>query len=234
MHERAYRILLRLYPAQFRRSHGDEALQLFRDRLREETGFLRRVRLWLDLLTDFGSIRLRGYHELPAASELAPAGYGIKSVPSFMSLEEEHLRTGALLWGGALSIILCSFVLFALQHGKGRLPHYSEAFHSIREVSKLRAQVRFTYRALNQSKTPEVRLKAVVMPLDGGPVPTGKINFHYGWRTVASGTLVNGELVLDTKLPDDKELALDALYLGDVNYSVANSMEIDPSSHFER
>lgn len=232
MHERVYRVLLRLYPAQFRRSHGDEALQLFRDRLREETGFLRRLRLWLDLLTDFGAIRLRGYRELPAASGLAPARYS--GVPSFMSLEEEHLRAGALLQGGALSIILCGFVLFALQHGKGHLPHYRAVFQTIREVPKLRAQVQFTYRSLDQSKTPEVRLKAVVLPLDGGPVPTGKVNFHYGWRTVASGTLANGELELDTKLPDNKELALDALYLGDVNYSVANSMEIDPSSHFER
>jgi hypothetical protein len=30
----------------------EDALQLFRDRLRDETGFLRRLRLWLDLFLD--------------------------------------------------------------------------------------------------------------------------------------------------------------------------------------
>jgi len=50
MSEKIYACLLRLYPAKFRHAHGEEALQLFRDRLRDETGFIRRLRLWLDLL----------------------------------------------------------------------------------------------------------------------------------------------------------------------------------------
>jgi hypothetical protein len=47
----------------------------------------------------------------------------------------------------------------------------------------------------------------------------------YGWRTVASGTLVDGTVVLDAKLPNNEGLGLDAIYLGDLNYSAANSME---------
>ena len=40
------------FPSHFRNTYGDEALQLFRDRARDETGFFLRFRLWLDLLVD--------------------------------------------------------------------------------------------------------------------------------------------------------------------------------------
>jgi len=52
MSEKIYAWLLRLYPPHFRENYGDEALQLLRDRARDETGFFRTLRLWLDLLTD--------------------------------------------------------------------------------------------------------------------------------------------------------------------------------------
>jgi hypothetical protein len=52
MSEKIYAWLLRLYPSHFREKYGEEALQLLRDRARDETGFLRTLRLWLDLLTD--------------------------------------------------------------------------------------------------------------------------------------------------------------------------------------
>jgi hypothetical protein len=229
MHERVYRLLLRLYPAQFRRTHGDEALQLFRDRLCDEVGFVQRVRLWLDLAVDFGAIRIRGYQELPLTRAVVLSTSGQQRVPSFGSLEEGNLQMGSLLWGGVLSIVLCGSVLFALEHGRGPLPLHSEISYSSPGVSKLRAHVELTYQLLDRSKKPTVRLKAVVRPFNGGPMPTGTINFDYGWRTVAIGTLVDGEVVLDTKLPDNKGLAMDALYLGDFNYSIARSTEMTPS-----
>jgi hypothetical protein len=223
MHERVYRLLLRFYPAPFRRTHGDEALLLFRDRLRDEAGFLRRVRLWVDLLTDFGAIRLRGYRELPLAHAVAVSGNG---VPSFGSLEEGHLQARSLWWGGVLSVVLCGSVLFALEHGRGHLPRNVVIPPSAtQDVSKLRAHVELTYEPLDSSKRPMVRLRAVVHASDGGPTPTGKVNFLYGWRTLTSAALDDGSIVVDAKLPDDRKLSLDAVYLGDVNYSSANSME---------
>jgi hypothetical protein len=39
MSEKLYALLLRLYPSRFRRAYGDEAQQLVRDRLRDESGF---------------------------------------------------------------------------------------------------------------------------------------------------------------------------------------------------
>ena len=233
MHEQVYRLLLRLYPAQFRRTHGDEALQLFRDRLLDETGYLRRLRLWLDLLADLGSIRIHGYRELSLTPAMAPSGGNAQRVPSFRSLEGESLHAGSLVWGGVLSVVLCGSVLFALEHGKVHLPMRSAVSYSSPGVSKLRVHVEFTFQPLDQSKTPTVRLKAVVRPFESGPMPTGTINFDYGWRTVAIGTLVDGTVVLDTKLPDNRALAMDALYLGDTHYSIARSVESNSSSNLK-
>ena len=42
MSEKIYALLLRLYPAHFLKNYGDEALQLFRDRSRDERGTLKR------------------------------------------------------------------------------------------------------------------------------------------------------------------------------------------------
>jgi hypothetical protein len=221
MHERVYRLLLRLYPAQFRRTHGEEALLLFRDRLRDEAGSLRRVRLWLDLLADFGEIRLRGYRELTPAAAVAASG----EVPLFGSLEEGHLQARSLWWGGVLSVVLCGSALFALEHGRGQLPQNAVIPPNTTQVSKLRARVELTYEPLKSSKRPMVRLKAVVHASDGGPTPTGKVNFLYGWRTLRSASLDDGSVVVDARLPDGRRLPLDAVYLGDANYSSANSME---------
>ena len=53
MSEKIFSWLLRLYPAHFREAYHEEALQLFRDRLRDERSLLARLRLWCDLFTDF-------------------------------------------------------------------------------------------------------------------------------------------------------------------------------------
>jgi hypothetical protein len=45
MSEKMYIRLLRLYPSRFRKEYEGEALQLIRDRLRDETGFFKRARL---------------------------------------------------------------------------------------------------------------------------------------------------------------------------------------------
>ena len=52
MSEKFYAWLLRLYPSRFREAYGEEARQLVRDRCRDEQGFLPRLRLWLDVLSD--------------------------------------------------------------------------------------------------------------------------------------------------------------------------------------
>ena len=43
MSEKMYTRLLRIYPSTFRKNYEGEALQLIRDRLRDETGFFKRA-----------------------------------------------------------------------------------------------------------------------------------------------------------------------------------------------
>ena len=66
MSEKIYALLVRLYPSHFREAYGEAALQLFRDRARDEKGFFSRVRLWFDLLTDLAISVPREYHHIHA------------------------------------------------------------------------------------------------------------------------------------------------------------------------
>lgn len=103
MSEKLYAFLLRLFPARFRQSYGEDALQLFRDRARHETGFPSRLRLWLDLLADLAISVPREYFYaqpelLSASAPQNPAGS-----PSFYVLNQASPRPGALLFGFLLS-----------------------------------------------------------------------------------------------------------------------------------
>jgi len=69
-----------------------------------------------------------------------------------------------------------------------------------------------------------VRLRAVVSASDGGPMPTGKVNFLHGWNVFVGSALVNGAVTIEAKVPEGKKLPLNALYLGDSNYSSTTSV----------
>jgi hypothetical protein len=103
MSEKIYSWLLRLYPSQFRDKYGEEALQLFLDRMRDEKGLFARTRLWLDLLVDLAMSLPGGY--LQGQTEFAgyPAWYGASGVPTFYFLPSASPHRGALLFGTLLS-----------------------------------------------------------------------------------------------------------------------------------
>ncbi len=52
VHDRVYRRLLMLYPAQHRREYSEPMVQLVRDRMRDEGGGLRTGLLWAQILVD--------------------------------------------------------------------------------------------------------------------------------------------------------------------------------------
>ncbi len=95
MSEKIYACLLRLYPAKFRHAYGKDALQLFRDRRRDETGFFRRTCLWLELFLDLAISLPRQYINLQPALG-APSVAHFAGTPLFFVLEEKSLRPGAL------------------------------------------------------------------------------------------------------------------------------------------
>ncbi len=109
MSEKIYAWLLRLYPPQFREAYGAEALQLFRDRARDEKGFLPSLRLWLDLVADLAISVPGEYRSVQPALIRTPALRPLDGLPSFYVQESELPRLGALLFGGMVSLVaLCA------------------------------------------------------------------------------------------------------------------------------
>lgn len=105
MSERIFRLLLRLYPSHFRDSYGNDALQLFRDRFRDETGPSARLRLWFDLLFDFV---LSVPHEYLRPSPAARVGILQKpsdGTPVLFVLGDALPSTKSLLLGTILTIL---------------------------------------------------------------------------------------------------------------------------------
>jgi Peptidase family S41/N-terminal domain of Peptidase_S41 in eukaryotic IRBP len=115
MSEKIYACLLRLFPSHFREDYGDEALQLFRDRVRDEKGFFLRVRLWLDLLADLAISIPRQYRYVRPALSGAAVQQRLEGAPAFFVLVDESPGPGALIFGCALSMIALS--LFSILLG---------------------------------------------------------------------------------------------------------------------
>lgn len=221
MSEQIYLLLLRLYPGKFRKNYGEEALLLFRDRVRDETGFLRRARLWFDLLLDLAALHIRGYHET-VAIQAVPA-QSIRGMPTFGSLEGKTLELRFVFMGGVLALMICGAVLGALGSG-GRLPFQTSFSHALySDHRKETPKILFAREPLNPAAGSTVRLSAVVSGTGNGPAPTGSVSFLDGWNVLTAGKLVNGSVTVEAKLPEGKKLPLNALYLGDENYLSANT-----------
>lgn len=116
MSEKIYACLLRLFPSHFRETYGEEALQLFRDRQRDEKGFFPRLRLWLDLMVDLAISIPREYSYLQPALVGASARCS-DGVPAFFILDNESVRPGALLLGGMLTLACLGMISILNQSG---------------------------------------------------------------------------------------------------------------------
>jgi len=112
MSEKIFACLLRLYPARFRQKYGEEAIGLLRDRLRDERGTGRRLRLWFDLLIDFAAGLPRAYQN----SYAAPVPQQASGLPAFRVLDQEPLRPGSVLVGGILAIAALATFVFVMNH----------------------------------------------------------------------------------------------------------------------
>jgi hypothetical protein len=126
MSEKLYGWLLRLYPSRFREAYGEEVLQLFRDRVRDETGFRARVRLWLDLVTDLVLSLPSEYFAVRPAYFGASAQASSNGIPSFLVLADEAPAVGALCSGALLSVVALATFSFLLN-----LPANHAAFRTL-------------------------------------------------------------------------------------------------------
>ncbi|HEY2469167.1 MAG TPA: S41 family peptidase [Terracidiphilus sp.] len=135
--------LLRLYPSRFREKYRDEALQLYRDRLRDETGVLRRVRLLCDLLLDAASGLPRAWrnsYSVETAPTFVPNSHG---VPLFRILEREPLRPGAIFVGSTLS--------FAALFAFGAIMSLPSAFHVASKLGKPASAIESVLERVNRA-----------------------------------------------------------------------------------
>lgn len=136
MSEKIYALLLRLYPASFRRRYQAEALQLLTDRLCDERGFLRRLRLWTDLLLDLIFGLPTAYQNTYSAAGLTPQPEIAQGIPEFRMLEQVPLRPGALLMGSMGTVVVLGLLIFMVNHAGEYHPQSAEKgqFSSIERV----------------------------------------------------------------------------------------------------
>ena len=122
MSEKIYAWLLRLFPSRFREAYGEEALQLVRDRCRDEKGFLLRLRLSLDLLGDLALSVPRAYFRVQPELTSYAAHLRSEGVPSLLILPDESLGAGTLFLGGVLTLAATIAFSFLLNHGVKHVP----------------------------------------------------------------------------------------------------------------
>jgi len=140
MSEKIYACLLRLYPAKFRRTYGKEALLLFRERMRDETGAAARLRLWFDLLFDF-AISLPGQYAGWHAELVGERAIRTAGAPFFFMLEPEMLRPKAFFLGCVASFVALSLTTSSLsavgtfRHGVGGARPSAYSLVSSRQTS---------------------------------------------------------------------------------------------------
>lgn len=122
MSEKMYARLLRLYPSGFRREYEDAALQLIQDRLRDETGFFKRIRLWWDLVTDVVAGLPQAYRNSYAEIETVSLSPNAAGIPSFRLLRKEPLGRGSILVAGVVSLSAAAAFGFVLTQPIAYLP----------------------------------------------------------------------------------------------------------------
>ena len=122
MSEKLYTRLLRLYPSRFRKEYEGEALQLIRDRLRDETGFFKRARLLWDLVADLFVGLPQAYRSSYALTEAQSLPLNAEGIPIFRLLDKEPIGTGAILLGGTLSLATIVAFGFLLNRSMAHLP----------------------------------------------------------------------------------------------------------------
>ena len=159
MSDRIFSLLLRLYPPRFRCEYGQEMLQLYRDRCRDETGPLRRARLFCDLLLDAATGVTRAWrysYFFGTAGSLVPTN---QAQPSFRLLEREPLRPGAVFVGSTLS--------FAALVAFGAIMSLPSPFRETSKSGRPSSPIESVLERVNRSSTQDNSGQVAVI----GPLP---------------------------------------------------------------
>jgi hypothetical protein len=165
MSEKIYAWLLRLYPRRFRETWSEAAMQLYRDRARDERGFFGRLLLWLDLLADAAVSIPREYRRPSPALATVAVRRPADALPSFQMLGSESPGAGSLTLGGAVSLA----IVIALSAAGGHPRIYGSgllgAFSPLRPKRALSCAIRS--KAQTRMHTPPAALRIPTPPSAG-------------------------------------------------------------------
>jgi Peptidase family S41/N-terminal domain of Peptidase_S41 in eukaryotic IRBP len=123
MCEKIYACLLRLYPSAFRTKYQEEVLQLYRDRIRGETGMLHRWQQYCDLLLDALVALPQAWRNTYADTSALSLVATSENIPTFRLLDKQPLHPASILVGSTLSFAALS--AFCLMMGLPTPPRSS-------------------------------------------------------------------------------------------------------------
>jgi hypothetical protein len=109
MSDTVFRFLLKLYPRRFRAEYGDAMRLLFHDRMHAETGFVGRLRLWMDILRDLVISAPREHQRSPRFAAAGSERYCI-SEEGLREMGRSHRRRALSVFVAlAVGFLLASF-----------------------------------------------------------------------------------------------------------------------------
>lgn len=181
MSEKIFAFLLCLYPARFRRQYSAEVLGLLRDRLRDEQGATRRLRLWFDLLADLATGLPQAYRNSYAIVSASPIPQGANGLPAFRVLEEEPLRPGSVFMGSIFAVAALAAFIFVMNHASAYHPFLplsgaSESAASAQATSTVQ-QVADKINEQFQAASPQQRCGFEKLELHPGNIGYVKMNW---------------------------------------------------------
>ena len=189
MSETIYALLLRLYPAQFRAAYGDEAMQLFHDRARDEQGMWAKLRLWIDIAADLATSLSRVHRQDDSVLVGFPAE-SLGTSPRFQILQPRAPGLRAFAYGGVLSVAIFGALITWFSYNRnyrelhmwqGPTKHdllirdfaYSGRLSNARTKSELPGRGFATGDAETKIGAPRESVHVVLASWSGDPRPTG-------------------------------------------------------------
>jgi hypothetical protein len=234
MSEKMYTRLFRLYPSRFRKEYEGEALQLIRDRLRVETGFIKRARLLWDLAADVLVGLPQAYRNSYAPTEAASLSLNAEGIPSFKVLNQEPIGRGSILIGGSLSLATIAAFGFLLSESMARLP-----------VNGRMSPIEAVVERLNRATTPNTPTseaqqasgstsgeasawRGTLTDAFGQPVRSAEIHLIAGHGELVARTAADGRFAFSELTSGDYEVTVvvggrEAAYLKALHLSATSS-----------
>lgn len=196
MSERLFVCLLRLYPSAFREKYRMEALQLYRDRLRDESGRLRRIRLYCDLLADALIGLPQAWRNSYAATSAPLVDSGSADAPLFRLIHNEPLPRALILLGAVFSTTV--LFAFCLAMKFSLVMSLSSAAHTASGAAQTASPIESVMQRLNRPvSTDGLDVQTPASTSETAGLPTAQAATERSSTVASSGVSADSSLKLD-------------------------------------